>query len=168
MHLRHSVPASLHPIARFPVVCGLYGLDPFGLFHPDLKLRPGATHLKIRSADRFFETLSLDAIKADERIMLTYAWDGVPLKREHGFPLRIYIPDIYACAKYPMRLYILAPKIINLPNISKKNNLRLPSPIQQLLQLSDIQATLKTGSTNKRSPTKSCSSARQQANLADS
>jgi DMSO/TMAO reductase YedYZ molybdopterin-dependent catalytic subunit len=62
---------------------------------PDLKLRPGATHLRIRSADRFLEVLSLDAIKADQRIMLTYAWDGVPLKREHGFPLRIYIPDIY-------------------------------------------------------------------------
>ncbi len=27
--------------------------------------------------------------------MLTYAWDGVPLPQEHGFPLRIHIPDIY-------------------------------------------------------------------------
>jgi len=62
---------------------------------PDLRLKPGATHLKIRSADDFFEVVSLDAIKADPRIMLTYAWDGMPLPREHGFPLRIYIPDVY-------------------------------------------------------------------------
>jgi DMSO/TMAO reductase YedYZ molybdopterin-dependent catalytic subunit len=62
---------------------------------PDLRLKTDATHLKIRSADQFFEVVSLDAIKADPRIMLTYAWDGVALKREHGFPLRIYIPDIY-------------------------------------------------------------------------
>ena len=62
---------------------------------PELRLKPGATHLKIRSADNFYEVISLDAIKADARIMLTYAWDGVPLKREHGFPLRIYVPDIY-------------------------------------------------------------------------
>jgi DMSO/TMAO reductase YedYZ molybdopterin-dependent catalytic subunit len=62
---------------------------------PDLRLKPGATHLKIRSADQFFETVSLEAIRADPRIMLTYAWDGVPLKREHGFPLRVYIPDIH-------------------------------------------------------------------------
>lgn len=62
---------------------------------PDLGLKPGATHFKIRSADQFFEVVSLEAIKADPRIMLTYAWDGIPLKREHGFPLRIYIPDIY-------------------------------------------------------------------------
>ena len=62
---------------------------------PDLRLKPGATHLKLRSADQFFEVVSLDAIKGDPRIMLTYAWDGVPLSREHGFPLRIYIPDVH-------------------------------------------------------------------------
>jgi hypothetical protein len=31
----------------------------------------------------------------DERIMLAYAWDGLPLTRDHGFPLRIYIPDVH-------------------------------------------------------------------------
>jgi len=62
---------------------------------PELRLKPSATHLKIRSADEFFEVISLDAIKTDPRIMLTYSWDGVPLKPEHGYPLRIYIPDIY-------------------------------------------------------------------------
>jgi DMSO/TMAO reductase YedYZ molybdopterin-dependent catalytic subunit len=62
---------------------------------PDLRLKPSATHLMIRSVDHFFEVVSLDAIKADPRIMLTYAWDGVPLRREHGFPLRIYIPDVH-------------------------------------------------------------------------
>ena len=27
--------------------------------------------------------------------MVTYAWDGMPLPVEHGYPLRIYIPDRY-------------------------------------------------------------------------
>lgn len=62
---------------------------------PALRLKPGATHLMIRSADEFFEVVSLDAIRADPKIMLTYAWDGVPLKREHGFPVRIYIPNVH-------------------------------------------------------------------------
>jgi DMSO/TMAO reductase YedYZ molybdopterin-dependent catalytic subunit len=62
---------------------------------PDLKLKPEATHLKIRSADGFFEVVPLETVKADERVMLTYAWDGVPLLTEHGFPLRIYIPNLY-------------------------------------------------------------------------
>ncbi len=62
---------------------------------PSLRLQTGATHLKIRAADGFYEVVSLETIRSDERVMLTYAWDGVPLPQEHGFPLRIYIPDIY-------------------------------------------------------------------------
>lgn len=54
-----------------------------------------ATHLRISSADGFFEYVALADIRNDERIMLTYAWDGVPLRIRNGFPLRIYIPDLY-------------------------------------------------------------------------
>ena len=62
---------------------------------PDLGLQPNATYLKIHSADGFFEVVALDAIRGDGRVMLTYAWDGLPLPEKHGFPLRIYIPDRY-------------------------------------------------------------------------
>jgi hypothetical protein len=62
---------------------------------PDWKLRPGATHLKIRSADGFYEVVAIDTIQRDPRVMLTYAWDGLPLPVKHGFPLRIYIPALY-------------------------------------------------------------------------
>jgi DMSO/TMAO reductase YedYZ molybdopterin-dependent catalytic subunit len=62
---------------------------------PSLRLQAGATHLKIHAADGFYEVVSLETIRSDERVMLTYAWDGVPLLPEHGFPLRIYIPDLY-------------------------------------------------------------------------
>jgi DMSO/TMAO reductase YedYZ molybdopterin-dependent catalytic subunit len=62
---------------------------------PSLRLQAGATHLKIHAADQFYEIVSLETIRSDERVMLTYAWDGVPLLPEHGFPLRIYIPDLY-------------------------------------------------------------------------
>ncbi len=61
----------------------------------DVRPRPNATHLKMTSADGFYEVVDLKVIAADPRVMLTYAWDGVPLPREHGFPLRIYIPDHY-------------------------------------------------------------------------
>ncbi len=62
---------------------------------PDLGLQSTATHLKIRSADGFHEVVPLDIIRSDKRVMLVYAWDGVPLPVGHGFPLRIYIPDVY-------------------------------------------------------------------------
>ena len=62
---------------------------------PSFGLKPEATHLKITSADGFYEIVALSTITSDERIMLAYAWDDVPLLPEHGFPLRIYIPDLY-------------------------------------------------------------------------
>lgn len=61
----------------------------------DLGLQPNATHLKIHSADGFYEIVALAAIREDARVMLTYAWDGLPLPEKHGFPLRIYVPDRY-------------------------------------------------------------------------
>ncbi len=60
-----------------------------------VQLKPTATHLKITSADGFFEVVALETIGNDPRVMLAYAWDGLPLLLEHGFPLRIYIPDVY-------------------------------------------------------------------------
>jgi DMSO/TMAO reductase YedYZ molybdopterin-dependent catalytic subunit len=62
---------------------------------PNLKLKPNATHLKISSADGFWEVIALETINNDKRVMLAYAWDGLPLLAKHGFPLRIYIPNVY-------------------------------------------------------------------------
>jgi DMSO/TMAO reductase YedYZ molybdopterin-dependent catalytic subunit len=62
---------------------------------PALRLKPSGSHLKIHAADGFFEVVPIEAIKADARLMLAYAWDGLPLTTEHGFPLRIYIPDVH-------------------------------------------------------------------------
>jgi hypothetical protein len=61
----------------------------------DAGLQTGAKYLQIQSADGFYETVDLDLIRADRRIMLTYDWDRQPLTAGHGFPLRIYIPDRY-------------------------------------------------------------------------
>jgi DMSO/TMAO reductase YedYZ molybdopterin-dependent catalytic subunit len=61
----------------------------------DLGVKPEATHLKISAADQFYEVVALDTIRQDPRVMLAYDWDGVPLTTPHGFPLRIYIPDLY-------------------------------------------------------------------------
>lgn len=61
----------------------------------DFRLKQGASHLKIHGADGFYETVSLERIMSDDRVMLAYAWDGIPLLPEHGFPLRVYIPNLY-------------------------------------------------------------------------
>ncbi len=62
---------------------------------PEFGLNPEVTHFIIRAVDGFAEAVSLEDIKNDNRIMLTYEWDGLSLPVPHGFPLRIYIPDRY-------------------------------------------------------------------------
>ena len=61
----------------------------------DAQVRPEARYLYITSGDGFYETVDLDLIANDERIMFCYAWDGHDLPTVHGYPLRIWIPDRY-------------------------------------------------------------------------
>jgi hypothetical protein len=58
-------------------------------------VQPGAQYLTILSQDGFHESLSLRMVEEDPRIMLAYLWDGKPLTERNGYPLRIYIPDLY-------------------------------------------------------------------------
>jgi DMSO/TMAO reductase YedYZ molybdopterin-dependent catalytic subunit len=59
----------------------------------DVKPNENAGYLHITSGDGFYETVDLDLIASDERIMLAYDWDGHPIPLDHGFPLRIWLPD---------------------------------------------------------------------------
>lgn len=59
----------------------------------EAQVQEGAEYLHITSADGFYETVPLDLIYSDPRIMFCYAWDGAPLPKDHGYPLRIWIPD---------------------------------------------------------------------------
>jgi DMSO/TMAO reductase YedYZ molybdopterin-dependent catalytic subunit len=61
----------------------------------DAGVQPEARFLLISSGDGFHETVDLQLIASDPRIMFCYDWDGNPLPDDHGSPLRIWIPDLY-------------------------------------------------------------------------
>ncbi|MCA9954737.1 MAG: molybdopterin-dependent oxidoreductase [Anaerolineales bacterium] len=58
-------------------------------------VQPDAKYLFITSGDGFYETVDLELIRNDRRIMFCYAWDDKLLPKDHGFPLRIWLPDRY-------------------------------------------------------------------------
>ncbi|MBE0690519.1 MAG: molybdopterin-dependent oxidoreductase, partial [Anaerolineae bacterium] len=76
----------------------------------DVPLPDNATHLRLIGGDGFDETVALDVIESDERVMLAYYWEGKPLEQKHGFPLRIHIPDHYGMKqpKWIVRIEVLA------------------------------------------------------------
>ncbi|HSB02909.1 MAG TPA: molybdopterin-dependent oxidoreductase, partial [Anaerolineales bacterium] len=57
-------------------------------------LRRGAQEVYIEAADGFYESVPI-AEAMDDRTLLVYAMNGEPLPVEHGFPLRVYIPNHY-------------------------------------------------------------------------
>lgn len=61
----------------------------------DAGVQSGAKYLEMECADGFHEIIDLELIRNDERIMFAYDWDGQPIPKDHGFPLRIWIPDLY-------------------------------------------------------------------------
>ncbi len=60
----------------------------------NLGLRPEAKALAIFAADGFYESVSLEDMR-DPRALLVYGMNGQTLPIEHGYPLRIYIPNRY-------------------------------------------------------------------------
>lgn len=58
----------------------------------DAGLQSGVQELHIEGADGFFESVSM-ADMMDPRTLLVYRMNGKPLPYEHGYPLRIYIPN---------------------------------------------------------------------------
>jgi DMSO/TMAO reductase YedYZ molybdopterin-dependent catalytic subunit len=60
----------------------------------EIGVKPGANFISIKSIDEFYETLSMTEAM-DDRTMLVYEMDNAPLTADHGFPLRIYIPNHY-------------------------------------------------------------------------
>jgi DMSO/TMAO reductase YedYZ molybdopterin-dependent catalytic subunit len=57
-------------------------------------LQRGAQEISIEAVDGFYESVPMEEA-VDDRTLLVYAMNGAPLPVEHGFPLRIYIPNHY-------------------------------------------------------------------------
>jgi DMSO/TMAO reductase YedYZ molybdopterin-dependent catalytic subunit len=57
--------------------------------------QPGASYAHMLSQDGYDEVVALSTVQSDQRIILAYDWNGEPLPTAHGYPLRVYIPDVY-------------------------------------------------------------------------
>ena len=57
--------------------------------------QPAARYAHVISADGFDEVVDLATIQSDHRVLLAHSWNGRPLPVEHGFPLRVYVPDVH-------------------------------------------------------------------------
>jgi DMSO/TMAO reductase YedYZ molybdopterin-dependent catalytic subunit len=57
--------------------------------------RPDARFVYFTTYDNYSTNLPLEACD-DEDVLLTRSWNGQPLPREHGGPVRVIVPKLYA------------------------------------------------------------------------
>lgn len=57
-------------------------------------LRRGVAEIAMEAEDGFYESMPLEEAM-DERTLLVYEMNGEPLPEEHGYPLRVFIPNHY-------------------------------------------------------------------------
>ncbi|QFY61176.1 sulfite oxidase-like oxidoreductase [Rhizobium grahamii] len=71
--------------------------------------RPEATHVMLTSYDGYTTNLPLADFAAEEAILAT-TWEGQPLTRDHGGPMRLVVPHLYfwKSAKWLSRIELLA------------------------------------------------------------
>jgi DMSO/TMAO reductase YedYZ molybdopterin-dependent catalytic subunit len=59
-----------------------------------VRARAEARHVIFHSYDGYTTNVAFDVFAADD-VMFAHAWEGAPLAREHGGPVRIVIPRFY-------------------------------------------------------------------------
>ena len=71
--------------------------------------KPEAKFITFHSFDTYTTNVPLSAFD-DEDVLLAHAWEGKPLTREHGGPLRVVIPKLYfwKSAKWVKRIEFTA------------------------------------------------------------
>ncbi len=72
------------------------------------RVAPEARHVLCHAYDGYTTNLSL-AVALEPDVLLVHAWEGAPLPREHGGPVRVVTPRLYAWkgAKWICRLEFL-------------------------------------------------------------
>jgi DMSO/TMAO reductase YedYZ molybdopterin-dependent catalytic subunit len=69
---------------------GVPALHLLDLVHP----KPAATHLLLHSYDGYTTNLPLSDF-ADDDVLLAHSWEGKPITRDHGGPMRLVLPKLY-------------------------------------------------------------------------
>jgi DMSO/TMAO reductase YedYZ molybdopterin-dependent catalytic subunit len=71
--------------------------------------KPEARHVVLESHDGYDTNIPLDRF-ADDDVLLAATWEGKPITREHGGPVRLVLPKLYLwkSAKWLKRIEFLA------------------------------------------------------------
>jgi DMSO/TMAO reductase YedYZ molybdopterin-dependent catalytic subunit len=95
MKLPHKTQTvDIHCVTRWSKLGTTWTGIPWAEVMKLLTLKPEATHIMAHCEYGFTANLSLDVMN-DEQTMLAFEYEGKPLEPDHGYPLRLLVPQRY-------------------------------------------------------------------------
>jgi DMSO/TMAO reductase YedYZ molybdopterin-dependent catalytic subunit len=91
---RKTVKADVHCVTRWSMLDSTWEGVPIAEIMKLVELKAEATHVMVAAEHGFTANLSLDDFLRDEN-MLVDTRNGEPIRPEHGWPLRLFVPHLY-------------------------------------------------------------------------
>jgi DMSO/TMAO reductase YedYZ molybdopterin-dependent catalytic subunit len=91
---QHSQTVDIHCVTRWSKLDTTWEGIPFTEIASRVAPRPEADHVMIHCYGGYTTNMRLDEL-LDEDVMLAHHYDGQPLEREHGGPMRLLVPKLY-------------------------------------------------------------------------
>jgi DMSO/TMAO reductase YedYZ molybdopterin-dependent catalytic subunit len=91
---RKTVQTDIHCVTRWSKLDTAWEGVPIQEILRLAKVRPTATHVLAHSEQGYTTNLPL-AVLDDDDVLLADTFDGLPLEKEHGWPLRLFVPKRY-------------------------------------------------------------------------
>ena len=87
--------SDFHCVTTWSLMDSVWGGMQFSTVAALVRPRPEATHVMTYAYDGYTTNLPLEEALKDD-VLLVHAWNGKPLPREHGGPVRMITPQLYA------------------------------------------------------------------------
>ncbi|MFN8482234.1 MAG: sulfite oxidase-like oxidoreductase [Anaerolineae bacterium] len=84
----------IHCVTRWSKFDTLWKGIPFKAVYEQLKPKPGADYVMLHSYGGYTTNMRVDEM-LDDSVMFAYEYEGKPLERDHGGPMRALVPRLY-------------------------------------------------------------------------
>jgi DMSO/TMAO reductase YedYZ molybdopterin-dependent catalytic subunit len=91
---RRTLKTDIHCVTRWSLLDSEWEGVPVSEVMKLIELQPSATHVMVHAEHGYTTNLSLDDFLREEN-MLVDTRNGEPIPREHGWPLRLFVPHLY-------------------------------------------------------------------------
>lgn len=89
-----EVVCDIHCVTRWSKLDTRWQGIPYAAVHEALAPLPGADHVMIHCYGGYTTNMRLDEL-LDDDVLFAHTFDGRPLEREHGGPMRLLVPKLY-------------------------------------------------------------------------